>query len=64
MYEMTRVDGIEYNLAFIPAEFDASRPKPFARSYMKALYETGYELGRKGYPWAKSPPGLSVEASR
>jgi hypothetical protein len=30
---------------------------------MKALFDYGYQLGRKGYPWHKAPPGLTVDES-
>jgi predicted acylesterase/phospholipase RssA len=62
MYARARADGIEYNLAAIPVEFDAPHPKPFDRAYMQALYEFGLGLGRAGYPWAKAPPEAVVEA--
>jgi hypothetical protein len=29
---------------------------------MSALFERGYAMGRRGYPWSKNLPGL--EASR
>lgn len=58
MYENARTDGIDFSLAAIPADFNQPRPKPFARSYMQALYERGFKLGREGYPWIKKPPGV------
>ena len=30
---------------------------PFDQHYMNELYKVGYDLGKSGYPWAKSPPG-------
>ena len=27
---------------------------------MRALFDYGYQLGRKGYPWRKAPPGLTA----
>ena len=51
---------IDYNLAAIPADFDAPHPKPFDRAYMQALYDLGLGLGRAGYPWAKAPPETVV----
>jgi predicted acylesterase/phospholipase RssA len=56
MYVRAKADGIDYNLAAIPAEFEAPHPKPFDRAYMRALYETGLTLGRAGYAWIKTPP--------
>jgi hypothetical protein len=31
---------------------------------MQALYDVGLALGRNGYPWAKAPPEVIVEARR
>lgn len=64
MYTKARADDIDFNLASIPADFDAPHPAPFDRAYTKALYELGLALGRAGYPWAKAPPELYVQAQR
>ena len=64
MYSRARADNIEYNLASIPMDFEAPHPKPFDRAYMQALYDVGLALGRSGYPWAKAPPEVIVEARR
>jgi len=64
MYQRARADGIDYNLASIPMQFEAPHPVPFDRAYMKALYELGVELGRGGYPWAKAPPEVTASIRR
>jgi predicted acylesterase/phospholipase RssA len=64
MYVKAKADNIEFNLAFIPASFNAPRPEPFDRAYMKALFEAGRKLGREGYPWAKTPPEVVVQAKQ
>jgi hypothetical protein len=51
-------DGTDFNLAYIPASFDAPHQEDFDTDFMRALYQTGYELAAKGYPWQKAPPGL------
>jgi hypothetical protein len=28
---------------------------------MRALFQTGYDMAVKGYPWAKVPPGFEGE---
>lgn len=48
----------EYNLAAIPAPFSHPRQQPFDQSYMRALFELGFDQARRGEPWMKSPPGL------
>jgi predicted acylesterase/phospholipase RssA len=57
IYATAQRDGVDFNLAFIPETFDVPLPEPFDRHYMNELFETGYSLGRAGYPWAKAPPG-------
>jgi predicted acylesterase/phospholipase RssA len=64
MYSRARADNIDYNLAAIPAEFEAPRPVPFDQAYMKTLYDFAFALGRGGYPWAKAPPETIVAARR
>jgi len=49
-------DGINYNLAYIPEDFEYVPTSEFDNTYMRKLYERGYELALKGYPWAKYPP--------
>ncbi len=50
-------DGVDFNLAYIPATFDAPHPDDFDTGFMRALYKYGYDQAVAGYPWAKAPPG-------
>jgi predicted patatin/cPLA2 family phospholipase len=53
--------GIDFNLAYIPQEFNAEdNQELFDQDYMQSLYETGYRLAAEGYPWSKAPPGLEL----
>jgi Patatin-like phospholipase len=56
IYNDTRRDGIEYNLAYIGADFTQKLPSPFDPGYMRALYDYGYQRGKQGYAWAHKPP--------
>ncbi len=58
MYEFSRRNGIDFNLAQVPATFKATSSEPFDLKYMSALFETGYRLGAAGYPWQKSLRGF------
>ena len=49
---------IDFNLAYIPSEFDAESHELFDQDYMRKLYRLGYEMAVDGYPWEKIPPGL------
>ena len=51
-------DGIDYNLAYIPEDFDAKPNEEFDPVYMGRLFDLGYQLAKKGYPWVKGPPGF------
>jgi predicted acylesterase/phospholipase RssA len=60
MHDKARAEGIDFNLAHIPADFSAPRPAPFDEGYMHALFERGVALGRAGYVWEKAAPGGEV----
>lgn len=56
MYNNTQRDGIGFNLAFIGTDFDKELPAPFDQAFMRALFQYGFERGRRGYDWASRPP--------
>lgn len=60
IYIAAQRDGMDYNLAFIPETFTTPLTQPFDGTYMRDLFQVGYDLGRRGYPWAKVPPGWSA----
>jgi hypothetical protein len=62
IYSVTRRDGVDFNLASIPADFADKRDEPFDQKYMVALFERGYALGSHNYSWQKTPPGMEVTA--
>lgn len=51
-------DGIDFNLAYIPASFKVVSKEAFDPEYMSQLFELGFGLAKKGYQWEKSPPGF------
>ena len=59
MYLITKRDGIDFNLAFISSDFKVEHKKPFDTTYMRKLFDYGYKLALKGYPWQKYPPGFT-----
>ena len=58
IYATTQRDGVDFNLAYIPASFDLTPAEPFEQAFMRALYEVGYGDAEEGYAWQKAPPGL------
>ena len=58
IYALCERDGNDFNLAYIPAEFTEEPSEGFDPVYMGKLYELGYQMARKGYPWINVPPGF------
>jgi hypothetical protein len=53
-------DGVDYNVACIPADFEVPAREAFDPAYMKALFERGQAMVRNGSPWRKFPPGFDA----
>jgi predicted acylesterase/phospholipase RssA len=58
IYATTQRDGVDFNLAFIPPTFSVPHKEQFDTEYMSRLFEVGYAMAEKGFPWAKTPPGM------
>ena len=59
LYFVTQADGVDYNLAYIEDDFQAPPSDGmFDPVYMNALFEYGYNKGKNGYQWHKTPPFL------
>jgi Patatin-like phospholipase len=48
--------GIGFNVASIPANFNAPSRGAFDPDYMKALFKIGYDQGKSANPFAAEPP--------
>ncbi len=59
MYLQTERDGVDYNLAFIPPDFTLVHKEEFDTEFMRQLFDYGYQMSQKGFPWQKYPPGYS-----
>ncbi len=55
-YAVAKRSGIEFNIATIPASFNAASKGPFDPGYMKALFQTGYEQGQSATAFSIEPP--------
>jgi predicted acylesterase/phospholipase RssA len=60
IYATAQRDGVDFNLGFIPSTFNEPHPEEFDNAYMRALYDTGYNMALKGFPWLKVPPGFTA----
>ena len=58
IYTLCKRDGNDFNLAYIPANFTEEPTEGFDPVYMTKLYERGYNMAVKGYPWEHTPPGF------
>ena len=58
IYIEAQRDGIDYNLAHIPTDFQEKPKENFDPEYMQKLFDLGYGLAKDGYPWEKEPPGI------
>jgi hypothetical protein len=60
-YFVSQRDKVDYNLAYIGADFTAPKSGEFDQSYMRALYEYGDRQAIGGHAWHKAPPGLDKQ---
>jgi predicted acylesterase/phospholipase RssA len=58
IYATAERDGVDFNLGFIPSSFNEPHPEEFDNTYMRALYQEGYDIMLAGFPWLKVPPGF------
>lgn len=49
-------DHVDFNLAFIGADFTVEYDKPFDPAYMRPLFEYGRQRALAGDAWVKQPP--------
>ncbi len=55
-YLLAKRAAIPFNLATIPASFNAPSQGAFDTEYMKALFNAGFEQGKSATPFANEPP--------
>jgi predicted patatin/cPLA2 family phospholipase len=58
IYMGAQRDGLDYNLAYIPSDFQEKTKEQFDPNYMYKLFAFGYRMAKDGYPWEKVPPGI------
>lgn len=61
IHDLCQRDGNDFNLAYIPSDFTEKPAEGFDPAYMAKLFDRGYEMALKGYPWKKGPPGFVVD---
>jgi hypothetical protein len=58
IFLIAKRDGLDFNLAFIPDDFDVPTGEMFDPEYMQSLFDLGYRMAKDGYPWSKAPPEI------
>jgi len=58
IYAVTERDNVDFNVVWIPRDFDVEAQELFDPAYMQALYDLGYSYGLSGDEWRKVPPGF------
>lgn len=66
LYAFAQRRGLDFNLAYIPADFKSHQnPKDFFdKKEMQRLFKRGYDDAINGYEWHKTPPGYAAEDER
>ena len=59
IYLISQSEEVDYNLAYVGADFNAEHREQFDTAFMRALFDYGYRAGRVGYDWKKQPPDAS-----
>ena len=63
IFALAERDNLDFNLAYIPASFDQAPEELFDVEWMRKLFQLGYEAGKAGFEWSKSPPMYGVSES-
>jgi hypothetical protein len=55
-YDFTRRNNLGFNLTYIARDFPSPGSSGFETSYMRSLYQYGFDKAKTGDFWAKAPP--------
>jgi predicted acylesterase/phospholipase RssA len=56
VFLVAKRSNVGFNVASIPPTFNAPSRGPFDPDYMKALFQTGYDIGNSATPFSAEPP--------
>ena len=57
IYATTQRDHVGYHLAYIEDDFSQPYKGPFDQTYMRSLFQYGYDRASAGVEWKDKPPG-------
>ena len=63
MHDIAQKYGLDFNLAYIPNDFEVKQRSDFDPIYMKALFNEALLRAKSGYPWTKEPASLDFKNS-
>ncbi len=63
IYAFMKQRGNDFNLAYIPSDFNDESREMFDPAAMKKLFDRGYQDAVNGYKWHKEPPGMTSAAA-
>ena len=58
IYLTSQRDKVNFNMAFIPSDFEKKSKEEFDTDYMQELFDYGYKQMINGYPWRQTLPGF------
>jgi hypothetical protein len=61
LFAFAQKRGLDFNLAYIPADFKPHPKEFFDTKEMQRLFKRGYDDAVNGYKWRKIPPGYAAE---
>ena len=61
LYAFAKRRGLDFNFAYIPADFKPQLKELFDKKEMQRLFKRGYDDAVNGYKWHKTPPGYAGE---
>ena len=64
IYATSQRDGVGFNLAFIGSDFMMPHEVPFDQTYMRTLFDYGYQRGRADTRGARHPRSLKHPPNR
>jgi predicted acylesterase/phospholipase RssA len=63
IYALCKMEGMEFNLAYIPDDYKSQGKEMFDRAEMNRLFVIAFELAKAGKEWSKTPPGVVADSS-
>jgi predicted acylesterase/phospholipase RssA len=57
IYAVTARDHVSYHLAYIDADFGQPYKGPFDQTYMRSVFQYGFDRAAHGVEWNDKPPG-------